>query len=280
MDIDLAKTFITIAQTGSFVSAAEKLHVTQTTVTARIQNLEAQLECQLFVRNRSGAQLTENGRHFLLSAQQLVKIWEASKRDLPLPQEKKALISLGCEPSLWNPLMSDWVGAITKHSVDFAIRICVSDHLQLNEQLRSGVIDMAIAHQPFYSPNLHVEHILDEKLILVANRDKSDPYIFVDWGEDFRRQHDLAMPQYTQNELIFDLGPLALQYILQHGGRGYFRTRVASRFIKEGTLYRVNDSPEFSYPVYLIQCEEKSDFITVCASALKEVANRNLKEWL
>lgn len=279
MDIDLAKTFIAIAQTGSFISAAEKLHVTQTTVTARIQNLESQLNCMLFVRNRSGAHLTENGSHFLSSAQQLVKIWEASKRDLPLPQKKKALVSLGCEPSLWNPLMSDWVGAITSTEVDFAIRVCVADHFQLREQLKSGIVDMAIAHQPFYNPSLNVEHLLDEKLILVASKTKKDPYIFVDWGDEFRKQHDLAMPQHSQNELSFDLGPLALQYILQYGGRGYFRTRVASRFIQDGVLKLIKDAPEFSYPVYLILGDSKSEAVDICSIALREVAKRDSKAW-
>ena len=55
MDIDLARTFLEIVRTGSFVAAAERLHVTQTTITARVQNLEQQLDCRLFVRNRAGA---------------------------------------------------------------------------------------------------------------------------------------------------------------------------------------------------------------------------------
>ncbi|MES2182783.1 MAG: LysR family transcriptional regulator, partial [Pseudomonadota bacterium] len=59
MDIDLARTFLEITKTGSFIKAAEQLHVTQTAVTARMHNLEEQLKCRLFVRNRNGASLTE-----------------------------------------------------------------------------------------------------------------------------------------------------------------------------------------------------------------------------
>ena len=43
MDLELARTFLAVVHNGSFVAAAERLHVTQTTVTARIQNLEALL---------------------------------------------------------------------------------------------------------------------------------------------------------------------------------------------------------------------------------------------
>jgi Transcriptional regulator len=45
MDIDLARTFLEIIRSGSFIATAERLHITQTAVTARIQNLESQLSC-------------------------------------------------------------------------------------------------------------------------------------------------------------------------------------------------------------------------------------------
>ena len=54
MDIEQARTFLTIAANGSFQEAARQLHLTQSTVSARIQRLEADLEARLFVRNRSG----------------------------------------------------------------------------------------------------------------------------------------------------------------------------------------------------------------------------------
>jgi len=62
MDIDQARTFLAIAAHGSFLEAAKRLHVTQSTVSARIHNLESDLGAQLFVRNRSGASLTSAGR--------------------------------------------------------------------------------------------------------------------------------------------------------------------------------------------------------------------------
>ena len=64
MDIDRARTFLEIIHTGSFLGAADRLHVTQTTVSARIRTLEDDLGRRLFVRNRTGAQLTPAGREF------------------------------------------------------------------------------------------------------------------------------------------------------------------------------------------------------------------------
>ncbi len=61
MDITLARTFLDIVSAGSFVRAAERLHVTQTAVSARVRTLEEQVGATLFVRNKAGASLTPAG---------------------------------------------------------------------------------------------------------------------------------------------------------------------------------------------------------------------------
>ena len=85
MDIDQARTFLAIAAHGSFLEAASRLHVTQSTVSARIQHLEADLGARLFVRNRAGATLTPAGRRFLQHAKTLVLTVEQARHDVGLP---------------------------------------------------------------------------------------------------------------------------------------------------------------------------------------------------
>ena len=55
MDINLARTFLTVAETGSFIEAARKMHVTQSTVSARVKVLEDLLGRPLFQRSKYGA---------------------------------------------------------------------------------------------------------------------------------------------------------------------------------------------------------------------------------
>lgn len=77
MDIRELETFIMIVQTGTFQSAAEMLHYSQTTVTLRIQKLEAELGVQLFERGRqiklsdAGAVLYEKASQLLLDFQEV-----------------------------------------------------------------------------------------------------------------------------------------------------------------------------------------------------------------
>ena len=252
MDIDLARTFLEIIRGGSFIAAAERMHLTQTAVTARIQNLESQLGCRLFVRNRAGARLTDDGERFVTYANQLVQTWEAARRDLPLPQGYDQLLTLGAEVSLCNPLMLAWVQRLRETLPSHALRSEVASDEELQKKLDLGLLDAALVHQPEYWPGLQVEQLLEEKLIQVVQTHNPDPYLYVDWGPAFRKQHNQALPEYTRAAMSFSLGPLALQYLLQCGGRGYFRTRVVQRYLDEGLLKRVEQAPEFSYPIYLV----------------------------
>ncbi|WP_203300808.1 LysR family transcriptional regulator [Marinobacter sediminum] len=277
MDIELARTFLEIVRTGSFMASAQRLHITQTTVTARIQNLESQLGCRLFIRNRSGAKLTPDGERFAARASQLVQTWDAARRELPLPDDSDSVITLGAETSLWDPLMLDWLSALKDDAPNLALRVEVSEPETLHECLEQGVMDAALVHQPNYWPGLQIEQLLEEKLILVKTKEKSGPYVYVDWGPHFRQQHDAAYPEKARSRMNFTLGPLAIQHLLRNGGSGYFRTRVAQPYLDSGLLERVADAPEFSYPAYLVypRVSETSKLDTVVESLHRAVAAEN-----
>ncbi|AZD98976.1 LysR family transcriptional regulator [Pseudomonas chlororaphis] len=257
MDIDLARTFLQIVRSGSLIAAAERLHLTQTAISARVQNLEGQLNCKLFVRNRAGARLTADGEAFIVYANQLVQTWEAAQRDLPLLAGYRNVLHIGGEVSLCNPLMLNWVRRLRQAIPSHAVRSQIAEGASLQRQLELGVLDAALVFQPVYGPGLQVEQLLEEKLILVRLAGKPEPYVYIDWGEDFRRQHDAALPDQAKAAVGFNLGPLALQFILEGGGSGYFRTRVVQSYLDSGVLERVEKAPEFNFPTYLLYARER-----------------------
>lgn len=231
------------------------------------------LTCTLFNRIRNGVELTEHGLHFATYAQQILDLWEASKRELPLLNSSDERLVIGCASSLWNPLISYWVATIRKKHPLLKLTIEVLDQTVLNRRLTEGLIDLAVVHLPSYSSEVYVEHILDEKLIMVSSIGQDPNYVFVDWGSEFQEQHDTALPMLSTDSLKFNLGPVALQYILREGGRGYFRTRVVNRHIESGQLFKVEDMPEFSYPVFVLQRDRTNAIANDCLVSLRGVAN-------
>lgn len=259
MDIELARTFLEILRYGSFSEAADSLHVTQTTVTMRMRKLEERLGCRLLERNRGGVAMTADGERFAGHAARLVQIWEAAQRELPLPQGIRRVLSLGGETSLWDPLLTGWLNAIRESQPQLAVRIEVGARRELQEKLIQGMLDAALVHQVDYWPSMQVELLQEEKLVMVCTpgADVTSAYLYVDWGELFRREHDAALPYFASPVIAVNLGPLALHYLLNHSGAGYFRLGVVRSYLEQGVLERVPGMPEFSYPVYLVHPRER-----------------------
>jgi len=252
MDIELAKTFLGVMSAGSFSEAAHRLHISQTTVTTRIQTLESLVGCELFVRNRSGARLTPQGERFADHASALVQTWERAREVMRAPPDQARRICLGAETSLWNPLLTRWVLRLRQQLPDVALQVRVQSSSELFAQLDHGLLDAAIVHLPNYHSSFVVEQLLEEKLVLVEVPGNTAPDLFIDWGPDFVTQFDAALPKPRLSAMAFDFGPLALQVMLQQGGTGYFRTRVVQPYLDQGRLQRVKGVPEFSYPVFLV----------------------------
>ena len=82
MDLRHLQTFKVIAETGSFVQAAERLQYAQSTLTLQIQQLEAELGVELFDRQRRKIQLTAAGHTLLIHTQHVLHQVEQMQQDL------------------------------------------------------------------------------------------------------------------------------------------------------------------------------------------------------
>lgn len=252
MDVELAKTFLEIMSSGTFIEASERLHVTQTTVTARISKLEERLGCQLFVRNRSGATLTVHGERFVEYAHTFVQTWERAQAELNLPAGIESRLCLGGETSLWNPVMLNWTLWIKENLANVALHTEISDDQVLFSKLEKNTLDAIIVHKPSYHSSYVVEQVLEEKLVHVRSIHNHQTGMFIDWGDEFKEQYDAGLPIPRQNGFSSNFGPLALKLLLAKGGHGYFRKRVVQTYLDQGTLEQVPNSTEFTYPLFIV----------------------------
>jgi DNA-binding transcriptional LysR family regulator len=257
MDIELARTFVEVVSTGSFIKAAERLNVAQTTVSARVRLLEQQLGRPLFVRNKAGATLTSAGEQFLRFAPSFVQLWQRARQQVAVPKGHRAVLTVGSEVSLWQPLLAEWVRMMKRSHPDIALRVHVDVPQDLIEHVAAGLVDIAIMYAPQHRPGLEIDLLLEEELVLVTTNLKTyradDPkYVHVEWGPDFSLHHGVSFPDVTPS-LVSNLGPLALGYVLLEGGSGYFRKHVVQEHLKSGQLHLVPGAPHFSFPVYAVR---------------------------
>lgn len=275
MDTELARTFLAIVSTGSFVRAAERLNVGQTTVSARIRSLEEQLGRPLFVRNKGGAVLTAAGELFLRHAPTFVQVWQRVKDEIAVPEGHRAVLTMGSEVALWNPLLLEWMQWMRRTHGDLALRIHIDVPQDLLNLVATAVVDIAIMYAPSPRSGIRIDLLTEETLVLVSTDPQArtiEPsnYIFVDWGPDFAQQHDMSYPDLASS-LQANLGPFALEHILSAGGSGYFRSRVVQPHVQAGRLHLIPGMPHFSYPVYAVY-SENSD-AEIIADALSGLHN-------
>src|SRR3546814_21153538 len=105
MDTELARTFLTVVAAGNFVGAAERLHVTQSTVSARIHVLEEHLGCVLFVRNKGGTALTPADRPFEKHASTLVRTVDQARHAVGVPRGFRDSLPTAGRFRLWEPFL-------------------------------------------------------------------------------------------------------------------------------------------------------------------------------
>ena len=160
MNIDLARTFLEIAETGNFNKAAERLAVTQSTVSMRIKALEDELGRSLFTRGKAGAELTAAGIQFQRYASTMVRVWEQARQELALPPGFRAVLTVGGQFSLWDRLLLRWVPWMRAAKPDAALRVEVGLSDGLMRQLSEGLIDIGVMYSPQSRPGLITEKLL------------------------------------------------------------------------------------------------------------------------
>ena len=79
MDLKTLRYFVEVARQKSFTLAAEKLFVTQPTISRQIAELEEELGQVLFDRSTRHTKLTEKGLYFYRQAQSILDLVEKTK---------------------------------------------------------------------------------------------------------------------------------------------------------------------------------------------------------
>lgn len=256
MDIEFARTFLAVAAAGNFVGAAERLHITQSTVSARIQTLETRMGARLFRRGRGGAELTAAGQRFLRHAKTMVKALEQARHDVSLPSGFSGGLTLSGRSALWEDFLPRWADQMRDAIPDVSLRLELGFEEGIMQGLVQGIVDIGVMYTPESRPGLAVEHLFDEPLVLVSSNPGHpwpDPnYIHVDWGPEFHAQFGARFPDVETPARIVNIGWIGLQLLESRGGSAYLPQRTVCDAIDQGRLWRVHESPLITLPVYMV----------------------------
>src|SRR5258708_38747337 len=86
MEFELLRAFVAVAECGGFHRAAERLNLTQSTVSQQIKRLELETKRTLFRRTTRSVALTDDGEMLLGDARRLLQLEEAARHRLAPPR--------------------------------------------------------------------------------------------------------------------------------------------------------------------------------------------------
>lgn len=164
--------FIAVSENGSFRKAADKLSISQPTLTAQIAQLEQVLGGQLFERNRSGTSQSPLGRELLLHARRVIEEFHGLvDRAATLLNGPAGTYRFGVTPTMGPYLLPQVLPDL--HREYAALKFYVREGLPraLREGLASGQHDLIIAPLPVGMENVTVEPLFREPLKLVVPSD-------------------------------------------------------------------------------------------------------------
>ena len=261
MDIVLARTFLEIIAAGNFVAAAKRLNVTQSAISLRVKRLEDLLGQAVFVRTKSGTELTAVGQQFERFARSLVKVWEEARHQVTVPEGYLDRLVVGGQYSLLPRFVMRWLARLEQRLPNVAFRVEAGMPDRLIREMVEGVLDIAVMYGPQLRPGLKVEKIFDGQLVLVAGDadfgpDLDDRYIFVDWGPEFVIAHQTAYPNHPVPRTTFAIGALGLDFVIRAQRAAYFPARLVAEHVEAGRLHLVAGAPTFENPIYLVYQSE------------------------
>jgi len=261
MDIELLHTFLEVDQARHFGKAAVRLCVTQAAVSARIKLLETTLGTPLFIRNRNNIQLTQAGEQLRLHAETIVNAWHRVRRNIEHASASAGkTLFVGTPPDIAALFLPDWfaaVGAPGNGPVGFH---SVTDHPPaLLQMLDQRLLDLVVTTEAPDGTDVEAREIGDMALVLVSTSSTqscadalASGYLYVDWGDWFRRLHDQHYAYDTPVHRSTDSALLAASLLLRGSGSAYLPRTILDTPPWNERLHLLPDAPVFTHPLYAL----------------------------
>lgn len=143
MEVRHLEAFLAVVREGSFTRAAERLNLTQPSLSARIQHLEQSLNGELFTRDTRPIRLTIIGETFLPYAERVLGVLEAAAEAVRIAQSGMVgRLSVGCPVSVSTYLMPQVVNLFSQRFPQAELFLETSHSINLVQQLLDGVLDL------------------------------------------------------------------------------------------------------------------------------------------
>jgi len=167
MDLRQLAALVAVAEHGTFSAAADSLHTVQSNVSTHVARLERELGTTLV--DRSAGRLTEEGELVVARARRVQAELDALAADVAsLRHEVEGTTRVGVIGTTARWLVPTLLTAMEARHPKVAVAVLEGNTSTLLPQLAGGRIDLGVINYPAIDPEIVVEPLFDEDLIVVA----------------------------------------------------------------------------------------------------------------
>ncbi|HYB99227.1 MAG TPA: LysR family transcriptional regulator [Candidatus Limnocylindrales bacterium] len=165
-------TFLTVAETGSFTRAGERLRVTQSAVSQQVRALEQDLGSTLFARQTRKVTLTQAGSVLLPYARQIVrKVEEARAVVSDFEGMGRGRVSVGSGGAVCHHILPDLVREFSSRFGKIDVQVLSGFSIETLQRTLDGTVDLGILLLPVQESGLVVTELGRDELVAIAPRD-------------------------------------------------------------------------------------------------------------
>lgn len=145
MNLKQLETFYWAAKLGSFTAASERLHATQSTVSMRIHDLEADLGVELFDRSQRTARVTPRGRELFGYAERMLNLAAEIRDRISSPEAIPGSVRMGVAEMISVTWLPSLIRTLHERHPKIVLELDEALTADLIERLRTGHLDLILA---------------------------------------------------------------------------------------------------------------------------------------
>ncbi|SRR6056297_89170 len=256
MNIEQIETFLDLCDTRSFNRTAERLGVTQSTVSGRLRALETALNCRLLERSRAGTALTTEGLRFEPHARAMRLAWRAGLQDAQGAGSAARTARIGIQHDLLGDSVAEWVRVLQGALPQTALYVEADYSAQMCSDVANGALDLAIFYTPKPQPDLHFETLGEIAYVMVSTEAerlsevRADSYILANYAPAFSVAHAALLPALSVGAVSGGQNAVVRGLLTAFGGSAYVLLQTAMELGRAGLARRVSGAPVIAQPVY------------------------------
>jgi DNA-binding transcriptional LysR family regulator len=147
LDFELLRAFVAVADCGGFHRAAERLNLTQSTISQQVKRLELEIGRPLFRRTTRSVALTDDGEMLLGDARRLLQLEEAARHRLAAPRLSGS-VRLGVVEEVAGGSLPTALGRFATLHPGVKLEVQIGISAELIEHLNAGRLDVVFAKRP------------------------------------------------------------------------------------------------------------------------------------